>query len=139
MSYKTNVPTDGLRWSVDAIAKELNRPRTTIYRAFKKVEAGEDGCFSTLQVTETIFGDFVAEKTRLSRHQANVAEMEDRKMKSELIERNALYEALAPLFTAIAQIVRSSDLSEKDKKEILSNTAEYPLLAGEAERKSAQA
>jgi hypothetical protein len=49
-------------------------------------------------------------------------------LRGELLNRSDVMAALEPLFSAIAQIINASALSKKDKDDLLSNIATYPIV-----------
>lgn len=63
----SNFPNDPLRWSVLNAAEEFSRDYRTIERklAAAKLLPGPDGCYSSQEIVEALFGGLNAERRRL--------------------------------------------------------------------------
>lgn len=77
-----------IRWTCESAQVEFGPDAKTIAARLRAsgVTAGEDGKFSTRQIALAVFGDIDGEKLRLAHHQANLAEMEDKRQKGQLLD-----------------------------------------------------
>jgi hypothetical protein len=77
----------------------------------------------------------VAVQIRKTAAEAELAELKRDQLKGKLIDRSELLKTLEIIFSSIRQIVEASDLSRRDKEDILTNIATYPVAVKHAAEK----
>jgi hypothetical protein len=84
-----------LRWTLTRAAKEFQVPRETLRRRLgdHHQETGPDGCFSTRQVVESIYGDLHREKIRTQRALSKKLELENAITTASVLNRAELRES----------------------------------------------
>ena len=109
-----------LRWTLGQAASEFSLDRRTMAERVKTSGAvpGEDGKFSTRQITAAVYGDLAGEKLRKMRAEADLAEMEVREKQKTSIPVEIYYPEIERCFGAIASVIRSSGLPERERNEI---------------------
>lgn len=116
-----------VRWTIEFAGSEFGKPREKVSLALKNAEErpGRDGKFSTRQIINALFESVALEKeARAARHRQQIDEAEQTRLAREtdekkLIERTHVREMLSDGLTKIAQLIRQSKLSEKDRALIL--------------------
>lgn len=77
----------GLRWSIQMAADEFRSNREAVRRGLrsKGIDPGPDGCYTTSQIEEALFGGLENERIRLTRADADLREMERAERAGELV------------------------------------------------------
>jgi hypothetical protein len=140
----------GIRWSIYRAAVEFGIDRRTLARrlASASTEPGPDAHYSTRDIVCAVFTDLETERTRLTKAQADVAELK----RGELLRNWMPRELVIPLWNGTLEIMRGiissrrdlpeplkadliRDLQPPNENEYLNDTpfieAEGPLTAGE--------
>lgn len=113
-----------IRWTLQFAATEFGRTRAVLTSALKDaaIRAGKDGKFSTREITEALYPSVALEReAKAARHRQQIDEAEITKLSMEveqkkLISRIDVREMLADGMTKLAQVIRQSKLSDRDKK-----------------------
>ena len=136
-SNDSSFPTD-LLWSPKDIAREFNVSQATAFRRLKDagLSGKGDGKYLTSEVCQAMLGDCTAERTKLVIAQREEQTLRVSQMRGELIHKDDLLQALQTIFTAVRQIILSSDLSKRDKDDILKEMSSFGVQVSHAEKKS---
>jgi hypothetical protein len=125
----SNVPNP-LKWSIDAAAREFGVDSKTLKKNLVAAEQtpAPDATYSTPQIKDALWtnskrlrDEEVFERTKNMR-------LKNAFLEGNQLDRSELTSALEQIFVAITQIVMSSDLSPKEKKDILDNISSYPVI-----------
>jgi hypothetical protein len=86
---KSNIGTEPLRWNFDAMSREFNFSIPTLRAALAKSSAvpGEDGCFSTTQICDALYGALHLEKIRTQRATTERIVLENQITRAEVLDR----------------------------------------------------
>jgi hypothetical protein len=118
---QSNVPTCGLRWSLDAIEREFDISEKTFVK--KSAAAGErrgdDGCYSTEQIARSIFTKkWRAQLSKLTAERTK-AELDLSKATKTIVETDLATALVEALSDEVRRIVQGSLLSEQDKADCM--------------------
>jgi hypothetical protein len=118
-----------LRWNLESASREFSFSIPTLRSALAKnsAVAGEDGCFSTQQVVESIFGALHLEKIRTQREVTEKLHIENAVSKGELLNKRELAKGLAAIADALIHRIRASELSRRAQDDLLADIAGIPL------------
>jgi hypothetical protein len=100
---RSNVSEEPLRWSVERAAREFGLSVGTLRKALNKNSArpGEDGCYSTQEITAALFGELHLEKIRTQRALARKLELENAITTASVLNRAELEKGFAQLADAL--------------------------------------
>jgi phage terminase Nu1 subunit (DNA packaging protein) len=135
----SNLPIESLRWNAPKICSEFGVSRDTWMRRAKVAGITADPtdqCYSTEQIVSALFGDLHNERLRLIKGRREEQDMRVDQMRGELVNRNEVRKSLEILFTTIAQIISASDLTKRDKDELLNNISGWEAREEDATKKS---
>ena len=120
---------ESIRWTLGVAATEFGLDRRTMAERVRTsgAVAGEDGKFSTKQITAAVYGDLAGEKLRKMRAEADLAEMEVREKQKTSIPHEVFFPELDRLHGAIASVIRRSPLPPRDRDEILTELRGLPV------------
>jgi hypothetical protein len=136
----SNVPNP-LKWSIDAAAREFGVDSKTLKKNLVHAEQSPapDGTYSTPQIKDALWtnskrlrDEEVFERTKNMR-------LKNAFLEGNQLDRSELTSALEQIFVAITQIVMSSDLSPKEKMDILDNISSYPVVVENTAQKQIKA
>lgn len=89
---------------------------------------GDDGLYSTRDIAAAIFGDLEAEKTRLTKAQADVTELKKRQLLLELVPVAVVEKVVGAIMQAFRQKVMAlPEISDRRKKEFLTDLQNVPI------------
>lgn len=110
-----------LQWTLLAAQKEFGAHRDTLKAKLTQAgeTADENGCFSTTQICNAIYGDLISEKIGLTRAQRTKEEMMNRKRAGELIEVEQAIEMGQRVCFAVRQKIMLSSVGEAEKQALL--------------------
>ena len=102
---------------------EFGQNRGTLTRLVRVagIEPGGDGKFSTSQICAAIFGDKASEELRKTREEADKLALHNAEKRKTLVEAEAVYRMFQGVFISMRQTVLGSDLSDREKDELLNN------------------
>jgi hypothetical protein len=130
-----NAPEAALRWSVERAGIEFGLTEVTLRKALAKnsAKADADGCFSTKQITEAVFGSMHIEKLATQREVRRKLELENAITEASVLNRAALSAGFAALADAMkSRIMTDAALSRETKKDILRDLASWPIILEDA-------
>ncbi len=110
-----------IRWTIHAAAQEFNVHRETLGKLLisKSIAPGKDGHYSTDDITSSIFGDLEAEKTRLTKEQADITTLKRKQMEQDLVPLALVESVWSRTIIEYRQRVLASDLPQTLKEELL--------------------
>lgn len=114
-----------IRWTIQMAANEFGFDRQFLTKQIKGIGAvpGEDGKFSTRQITEALFGSAKLEReAREAKFRQQIDEAEMSKNERDIQEGRLAYvtqmkEFVTDLTTRFVQMIRQSDLKDAAKKQ----------------------
>lgn len=123
-----NVPKT-LRWTLSRAAAEFKCGTETLQKILQQAGCVPDqgGCFSTLQIAQSLFGDLHNEKVRKERELTKRYSLENAVMEGSYLNRNELSRVLAAVADAVVSKIMSSPLPRDVKEDVLRDIAELPL------------
>jgi hypothetical protein len=128
---QTNVPTESLRWSIDAIEKECAITRKTMLRRFSESEilpSPDDGLYSTQQLlTALAGGDIRIQRLRRTTAQAIEIELKNAATERRLIPAAELHSALEKVFYVMRSHILGSGLPTHLTHTLLQNLSEIEV------------
>ena len=110
---RSNVPPQNLKWSLDRASREFKLAPNTLRKYLHQSDADpdEDGCYSTMQITNAIFGDLRAERLRKERQLTRKYELENAITEGHLLDRAALSKTFALIADAmVSRIMAATEL-----------------------------
>jgi hypothetical protein len=121
------------------MSREFNFSIPTLRAALAKNSAvpGEDGCFSTQQIVDSLFGALHLEKIRTQRATTERITLENQITRAEVLNRSALEQAFSGVADAMVSIISRSGLSKDERGDLQRELASIPLtVAGIAKRQT---
>ena len=110
------------RWTRNNAAMEfgISDKNLTLRLRRKSIKPGEDGCYSTKQICDAVFGDIDGEKLRLTKEQADRVAWENRINEGEYIKA-ADYRQVTErgLSAMVAAVNSAANLEDEDKAKII--------------------
>jgi hypothetical protein len=134
---KSNIGTEPLRWNLDAMSREFNFSIPMLRGALAKnnAVAGEDGCFSTQQICDSLYGALHLEKLRTQRATTERIELENRITKGQVLDKVELMKGFAGIADAMVSIISTSGLSREAQEDLQRELASIPLTINDVARK----
>jgi hypothetical protein len=84
-----NVSNKDLQWSADEIADEFCVPRSTVFRKLKEAGFGTKK-LTTVEVCRALFGDLHAQRLRLAKANASMAEQKFKLLKGDSVSASQI-------------------------------------------------
>jgi hypothetical protein len=137
----SNIPQDPLRWSVLRAAEEFDIDQVTLRKRLVKADEqpGEDACYSTQQIIGSIFDSSKALRDREVKEKADNWNLRNQILRGQLLDRVGVERALEASYQAVVQIIKGSNLTKKDQKDIVSNLEDaHKRLDNVARQQSSQ-
>jgi hypothetical protein len=127
---KSNVGKEPLRWNLDAMSREFNFsiPHLRGVLAKHNAVAGEDGCFSTQQIVDALYGALHLEKIRTQRAMTERITLENQITRAEVLNRADLAQGLAGIADAMCSIISTSGLSRQEQDNLRRELASIPII-----------
>ena len=124
MSKRNNI-----RWTQTQACAEFSISHEAIRRGFSKANVlpGPDGCFSTQDICKAIFGDYDSEKTRLTKAQADVAEIKRETMLKNFLPRDAVERVWGGTLLQLRNKINDAEISQQLKVEILKDLQDISI------------
>jgi len=122
-------PTNQIRLTIETGAREFGMDRRTL-RSRLTVAAilpGEDGKYSIGQLAKAIFSDLQAERTRLTKEQADIAEVKKANLLRENIPTAMVVKVWSSFVIDLRQKILLSELSDAAKRDILHDLQSIPV------------
>src|SRR6516165_11726968 len=136
---RSNVGTEPLRWNFDAMSREFNFSIPTLRAALAKNSAGpgEDGCFSTQQICDALYGALHLEKIRTQRATTERITLENQITRTEVLNRAELMKVFSAVADEMVYRIQASGLSPEEKSDLQRSLASVPVgIDGVAKRQS---
>jgi hypothetical protein len=137
----SNIPKDGLHWDLHSAAREFSTSVDTIRKRLVAIKESPDEskCYSTGQLVHAIFGSLQAARLKEVEERGTNLQLKNQALRSELLDRSLLMQALGNVFVSINHIISSSALPRQARTDILEAIASVPVLVrGVAERQNRQ-
>jgi hypothetical protein len=128
---KTNLPNAALRWNVEIASKEFDVHSETLRKLLIQNDQlpGEDGCYSTPQITVAMYGSMPAERLRKLKEDADKVALDNAITRGEYLHRGELSRGLAGLADGMLSVINSSSgLSREEKEDFLLNISRWPVV-----------
>jgi hypothetical protein len=137
---RSNVGTEPLRWNFDAMSREFNFSIPTLRAALAKnsAVAGEDGCFGTQQIVDSLFGALHLEKIRTQRAMTERITLENQITRAEVLNRSELLRAFAQVADAMVSRIMVSELSREAKEDLLTELSSIPIAVDNVARRQSK-
>lgn len=118
-----------IRWSCESAQVEFGPDAKTIAQRLRASGTlpGKDGMFSTRQIALAVFGDIDGEKLRLAHHQANLAELEDKRQKGQLLDAAKVQSVWEQHVVALRTAVWNFDAPEEVRRRWLLELKSIPV------------
>ncbi len=119
-----------VRWTVGQASQEFGRDPKTITSKLKSagLVPGADGMFSTHDICRALFSDYESEKTRLTKEQADLAELKKLQMSKELCPVRLVDHAWTRAIVDLRQKILNLDyISQQQKNDILRDLQNIPI------------
>lgn len=117
-----------IEWSTEQAAAEFDINPRTLSKRFKQlgIEPSLAGGkrFSTKQVCSAVFGDIDGERLRKTKLEADLLELENGRLKSELLPRDEVLRTWSDVIVSIRQVIKGSHLSDTEQRECLRHIKE---------------
>ena len=109
-----------IRWNVETASREFGINPRTLAKNLANSDAppGEDGMFSTRQICSAVFSDYEQERTRLTRAQADQAELDLAKSRNEVLPTDVSFQACSNVLYAVRRVIETSALMPSEKDDI---------------------
>jgi hypothetical protein len=130
-SSKTNVPEEPLRWSLARASGEFALSVPTLRAGLAKNSSapGEDGCFSTQQIVESIYGALHLEKIRTQRELTKKLQLENSITTGAVLNRRELERGFTQIAEAIsARVMSCNELPRTAREDILRDLSSWPVV-----------
>jgi hypothetical protein len=126
---QSNIP-EVLRWNLTAASREFNFSIPTLRAALNKNSAvpGEDGCFSTQQIVDSLFGALQLEKIRTQRATTERITLENQITRAEVLDRKELMKGLSAVADAMVHIITTSALDRQSQADLQRELAGVPII-----------
>jgi hypothetical protein len=125
-----NVPTIGLRWTIERASVEFGAPANTIRKSLGSVHiaCGADRCYTTQQICEALYGDMHKERLRTQEQITKRYTLENTITQAEVLTRSEVAKGLATVADAMSCRILASELSRSAKEDLLRDLASIPLI-----------
>lgn len=127
---RSNVPNTVLRWSIERASREFKLAQNSLRKYLNQggAEPDADGCYSTTQICEAIFGDLRAERLRKERELTRRYALANRITEGSVLDRDALAKTFAQIADAISsRIMATTELPRSVREDILRELSSWPL------------
>ena len=138
---RTGKKTDELmRWTLNQASREFGVHREQLERRRRalSIEAGQDGCFSSQQVSAMLFGDKEAETIGKLAAERRQIELKNALTEGELISVAYVIRLAESFLVPVRQRILSSGLSEDERAEILDDLVKFGEVDWKSEAIDAQ-
>ena len=127
---RSNLPPQNLKWSLGCASAEFKLAPNSLRKYLHQIDAepDADGCYSTAQICDAIFGDLRAERLRKERQLTKKYELENAITEASVLNRSELMKGLAGIADAMVSRIMSSALSREAKEDLLRDLAGIPIV-----------
>jgi hypothetical protein len=126
---QTNVPPQALRWSLNRASDEFKIAPNSLRKYLHQsgTEADVDGCFSTMQITNAIFGDLRAERLRKERELTKKYALQNEITEGNLLDRHELMRTFSVIADAMTSRINSAtEVPRNVREDLLRDLATWP-------------
>jgi hypothetical protein len=118
-----------IRWTIEHAASEFGIDRKTLASRIKtgSILLGDDGKFSTRQITQAIFTDGEAARASLAISQKENFDLRNKKLAGELVDPKQCQQLWDSAIIALRTKIADSALPDAAKIEILKDLQSIPL------------
>ena len=118
-------PASAIRWSIAGAAPEFGVHAKTLSARLKTagIAPGPDGQFSTREICRAVFSDLTKERTRLTREEANLKELDRKAREGELMETAEVRRVWSDQILRWRQLINNWDVAPAKKAELLKEMA----------------
>ena len=118
-----------IRWTIEHAASEFGIDRKTLASRIKtgSITLGEDGKFSTRQITQAIFTDGEAARASLAISQKENFDLRNKKLAGELVDPKQCQQLWDAVIIALRQKIADAAIPELTKIEILKDLQSIPI------------
>jgi hypothetical protein len=134
---RSNVPQNVLlRWNVEKAAIEFGMTPVMLSRALAQISAaaGADGCYSTAQLCEALFGVMHQEKLATQRQITRKLELENAITTGNVLDRQELSKAFAAVAAAMVSRITAANVPRSTKEDLLRELSSVPLVLKDVAR-----
>jgi len=126
-----NVPPEALRWTIERASIEFATTQDTLKKSLSQasVSCGPDGCYSTAEICQGLFGLMHQEKIATQKEIRKRYTLENQITTASVLNRAELSKGFGALADAISgRVMASGELSRATKEDILKDLASWPLI-----------
>jgi AraC-like DNA-binding protein len=111
-----------IRWTLERASSEFDINPRTLSKRLKATgtEPGKDGKFSTSQIAGAKFSDYDNERTRLTKAQADQAELDLSVSRREVVPVAIAFQCVSNMLFAVRRVIEMSELPN-DRKDAIFN------------------
>jgi hypothetical protein len=128
---RSNVPQNvALRWNIEKAAIEFGLTPVMLSRALAQISAapGEDGCYTTQQICESLFGSMHQEKLATQKEIRKRYALENRINEASVLDRAELAKGLGLIADAFtSRLMAASEIPRSVKEDLLKDLSSWPL------------
>jgi len=126
---RSNVPVQKLKWSIERASNEFKLAQNTLRKYLHQggVEPDEDGCFSTLQICECVYGDLRAERLRKERELTKRYALQNQITEGSVLDRHQLMRTFSVIADAmVTRINSATEVPRTVREDLLRDSATWP-------------
>jgi hypothetical protein len=130
-----------LRWNLEPASREFNLSIPTIRAGLTKnsITRGADGCYSTVQICEALYGALHLEKIRTQRQLTRRYELDNAIVESSVINKAALMSALAQLADAMtSRVMAHTELPREVREDFLRDLSSIPVILDDVAKRQSK-
>jgi hypothetical protein len=135
---QSNIPLHP-RWSVERASQEFNLTEPTLRKLLSQnsIRASEDGCFSTKEICNAVFGDLASEKLLTQRQLTRKHTNENLIVEGAYVNKLELQKLFSAVADSMCARIEASGLSPEEKVDLRRELASVrPGIDGIAKRQS---
>ena len=125
-----NIPASPLRWSIERGASEFKVAPMTLKKVLRQAGAEPDqtGCYSTQQITESLYGDLHGQRVQKERELVRRYSLENQITEGSFLDRSELMKGLSAVADAMTSRILSANVDRSVKEDLLNDLAGVPLI-----------
>jgi hypothetical protein len=128
---QTNIGSEPLRWSLDAVEREFGVGRKTMQRRLvdAEINPGPDGLYTTGQIFTALSGDLKAARLKKLVGEAEQVQLRNAITKRQMLEASSVYSCLEKVFVVMKAEILGSGIPQEMKHSLLSHLSEIEVPA----------
>lgn len=132
-SARGNVPTP-TRWGLYTAGREFRVAEETLASKLNEASEhpGEDGCYTTAQITKVLWDSLLAEKFKKLKAETAKVELENAILRGEYVAKAELQNRLGQIADGILQIIKASGLAKEAQDDLQWQIASIPVVVKDA-------